>query len=110
MEANAPEVPDPDNKGYEYSLNSYFTHTRLARPALIAFSIQKALLSEGASNQDKEILKWFKSLIIRSEERMPLSNYPPNFDVPLQKHKGGSKYCYKSRTSFDQAEAKTQST
>ena len=29
-----------------------------------------------------------------------------NFDVPLQKHKGGSKYCYKSRTSFDQAEAK----
>ena len=84
VEANAPEVPDPDNKGYEYSLNSYFTHTRLARPALIALAVQKALLSEGESNQNKEILEWFKSLIIRSEERMPLSNSPSNFDVPLQ--------------------------
>ena len=84
VEANAPEVPDPDNKGYQYSLNSYMTHTRLARPALIAFAVQKALLSEGASNQDKEILEWFKSLIIRSEERFPLSSKYPNFDVPTQ--------------------------
>ena len=84
VEANAPEVPDPDNNGYEYSLNSYVTHTRLARPSLIAFSVQKALLSEGASNQDKEILEWFRSLIIRSEERLPLSSKYPNFDVPTQ--------------------------
>ena len=84
VEANAPEVPDPDNKGYEYSLNSYMTHTRLARPALIAFAVQKALLSEGASNQDKEILEWFKSLIIRSEERFPLSSKNPKFNVPTQ--------------------------
>ena len=84
VETNTPEVPDPRNKEYEYSLNSYFTHTRLARPALSAFAIQKALLSTDRSNHDKAILKWFRSLIIRSEERLSLSTSLPEFDVPSQ--------------------------
>ena len=72
VEADAPKIPNPDELEYEYWANAYFTFTRLLKPSLFAYSVARDLVPTESSGNREKILQWFRTLIIRSEERFPL--------------------------------------
>jgi hypothetical protein len=84
-DARAPYIPSPNSETYFYSINAYMANTRILKPALLAYAVARGVTPEAVGGeQHKSILKWFKTLAISSEERVPFYVQSDQHNVPLQ--------------------------